>query len=251
MIAHIVTELRQRGHGAAELNEAADRRGVSRQRAAARLRRRRGGKTRVITYRIANLVVARARPPLAHPRRHLHQQGRRRDARASREAGDARAGRPRSVGRRSTRSARSGCACSPRRSTARAAFVIYDATDQKAVVTRVLRDMQLDDRRYTPKAVLGRIHKEKQEGRGPGAMSLDSYMDDAIQKAYRKRGGAPRRERARLRGPHPSPWCACSRRSATAPSASRSSARRRRSRRSTTTSSSTSSRTRTRSSTGC
>jgi DNA helicase-2/ATP-dependent DNA helicase PcrA len=63
-------------------------------------------------------------------------------------------------------------------------FVIYDGTDQKAVVARVLRDMNLDDRRYSPKAVLGRIHKEKQEGRGPAEMSKDSYLDDAIQKAY-------------------------------------------------------------------
>ncbi|HSO32237.1 MAG TPA: UvrD-helicase domain-containing protein [Labilithrix sp.] len=65
-------------------------------------------------------------------------------------------------------------------------FVIYDTTDQKAVVTRALRDLDLDDRRYPPKQVLARIHKEKQEGRGPRDMTLDSYMDDAIQKAYAK-----------------------------------------------------------------
>jgi DNA helicase II / ATP-dependent DNA helicase PcrA len=65
-------------------------------------------------------------------------------------------------------------------------FVIYDTTDQKAVVTRALRDLDLDDRRYPPKQVLARIHKEKQEGRGPSEMNLDSYMDDAIQKAYAK-----------------------------------------------------------------
>ncbi len=65
-------------------------------------------------------------------------------------------------------------------------FVIYDTTDQKAVVTRALRDLDLDDRRYPPKQVLARIHKEKQEGRGPREMNLDSYMDDAIQKAYTK-----------------------------------------------------------------
>jgi DNA helicase-2/ATP-dependent DNA helicase PcrA len=63
-------------------------------------------------------------------------------------------------------------------------FVIYDTTDQKAVVARALRDMNLDDRRYSPKSVLSRIHKEKQEGRGPDEMKLDSYLDDAIQKAY-------------------------------------------------------------------
>lgn len=63
-------------------------------------------------------------------------------------------------------------------------FVIYDSTDQKAVVTRALRDMDLDDRRYPPKVVLGRIHKEKQEGRGPNDMGRDSYVDDVVQKVY-------------------------------------------------------------------
>ncbi len=65
-------------------------------------------------------------------------------------------------------------------------FVIYDSTDQKAVMTRALRDLDLDDRRYPPKQVLARIHKEKQEGRGPDEMSLDSFMDDVLKKAYVK-----------------------------------------------------------------
>ncbi|MFO0674965.1 MAG: UvrD-helicase domain-containing protein [Polyangiaceae bacterium] len=63
-------------------------------------------------------------------------------------------------------------------------FVIYDSSDQKAVVTRALRELDLDEKRYAPRAVLSRIHKEKQEGRGPEEMSLDSYMDDAIRRVY-------------------------------------------------------------------
>jgi len=65
-------------------------------------------------------------------------------------------------------------------------FVIYDSTDQKAVMTRALRDLDLDDRRYPPKQVLARVHKEKQEGRGPSEMNRDSFMDDVLQKAYAK-----------------------------------------------------------------
>ena len=65
-------------------------------------------------------------------------------------------------------------------------FVIYDTTDQKAVMTRALRELDLDDRRYPPKQVLARVHKEKQEGRGPEDMSLDSFMDDVLKKAYVK-----------------------------------------------------------------
>jgi DNA helicase-2/ATP-dependent DNA helicase PcrA len=63
-------------------------------------------------------------------------------------------------------------------------FVIYDTQDQKAVVTRVLKDLDYDEKRYPPRAVLGRIHKEKQEGRGPDEMSADDYFDEALVKIF-------------------------------------------------------------------
>jgi len=65
-------------------------------------------------------------------------------------------------------------------------FVIYDSTDQKAVMTRAIRDLNLDEKRYPPKQVLARVLKEKQEGRGPEDMNLDTYVDDVIKKAYVK-----------------------------------------------------------------
>ncbi len=63
-------------------------------------------------------------------------------------------------------------------------FVIYDSTDQKTLVARALRELQLDEKRYPPKQVLSRLHKEKQEGRSPEEMPLDNFFDDVIQKAY-------------------------------------------------------------------
>jgi DNA helicase-2/ATP-dependent DNA helicase PcrA len=63
-------------------------------------------------------------------------------------------------------------------------FVIYDSADQKAVVTRALRELDLDEKRYPPRMALGRIHKEKQEARGPDEMAIDSYMDEALHKVY-------------------------------------------------------------------
>ena len=46
-------------------------------------------------------------------------------------------------------------------------FVIYDDSDQKAVMTRVLRDLGIDDEALPPKAVLSLVSREKREGRGP------------------------------------------------------------------------------------
>jgi DNA helicase-2/ATP-dependent DNA helicase PcrA len=69
-------------------------------------------------------------------------------------------------------------------------FVIYDVSDQKAVVTRALRDLDLDERRYPPRAILGAIHKHKQEGRGPEEAAAHSYVDDVairIFKTYEER----------------------------------------------------------------
>jgi DNA helicase-2/ATP-dependent DNA helicase PcrA len=65
-------------------------------------------------------------------------------------------------------------------------FTIYDTADQKSVATRAIRELDLDEKRYAPRAALARIHKEKQEGRGPDEMSLDSYLDEAWQKIYVK-----------------------------------------------------------------
>ncbi len=64
-------------------------------------------------------------------------------------------------------------------------FVIYDAADQKAVVTRALREHDLDERRYPPRAMLSHIHKHKQEGRGPDEAASHSYVDDVALRIFR------------------------------------------------------------------
>ncbi|MGH7329961.1 MAG: ATP-dependent helicase, partial [Polyangiaceae bacterium] len=65
-------------------------------------------------------------------------------------------------------------------------FVIYDTQDQRAVVSRVLKELDFDEKRYPPRTVLGRIHKEKQEGRGPDEMEAGDYVDDVVVKIFRK-----------------------------------------------------------------
>ena len=144
------------------------------------------GKTRVITYRIANLV---ARERVA-PWRILAVTF------TNKAAGEMRArlARPDMLGPVANDlwvgTFHATCAkflrMFPEAIDRTRSFVIYDSTDQKAVVTRALRELDFDEKRYPPKQVLSRIHKEKQEGRGPEDMSLDSYMDDAIKRAYTK-----------------------------------------------------------------
>jgi DNA helicase-2/ATP-dependent DNA helicase PcrA len=64
-------------------------------------------------------------------------------------------------------------------------FVIYDTADQRAVVARALGDLNLDERRYPPRAVLAHIHKHKQEGRGPDEAAAHSYIDDVALRIFR------------------------------------------------------------------
>jgi DNA helicase-2/ATP-dependent DNA helicase PcrA len=46
-------------------------------------------------------------------------------------------------------------------------FVIYDDSDQRAMIARVMRGLSLDDRQYPPKLIAWAINGAKQEGTGP------------------------------------------------------------------------------------
>jgi DNA helicase-2/ATP-dependent DNA helicase PcrA len=46
-------------------------------------------------------------------------------------------------------------------------FVIYDDSDQRSSMTRVIRNLELDEKRYPPKLMLSRIHHAKREGVSP------------------------------------------------------------------------------------
>ena len=124
------------------------------------------GKTRVITYRIANLLATHNVPPW----RILAVTF------TNKAAGEM---RERLVGLAGSEVVRdlwigtfhSVCSRLLRRYCAEAGlgkdFVIYDDADQKAVMTRVLRDLGVDDEAFPPKAVLSLVSREKREGRLP------------------------------------------------------------------------------------
>jgi DNA helicase-2/ATP-dependent DNA helicase PcrA len=143
------------------------------------------GKTRVITYRIANLVACARVPPyrilaVTFTNKAAGEMRARLEKLLSPEiAKDLWAATFHATCAKLLR--RHGQAVGLTRD-----FVIYDASDQKQVVTRALRDLDLDEKRYPPRAALGRIHKEKQEARGPEEMNIEGYQDEAWQKVYRR-----------------------------------------------------------------
>jgi DNA helicase-2/ATP-dependent DNA helicase PcrA len=124
------------------------------------------GKTRAITYRVANLLAVKHVPPF----RILAVTFTNKAAGEMRERLRGLAGddvvRDLWVG-----TFHSVCARLLRRYHESAGlgrdFVIYDDSDQKAVMTRVLRDLGFDEEALPPKLVLSLVSREKREGRLP------------------------------------------------------------------------------------
>ena len=133
------------------------------------------GKTRVITHRVAHLVDLRLIPPW----RILAVTFTNKAARELRERleklvpGQSRAlwvGTFHAVCARLLRAHAEQIGI-------RKDFVIYDDADQKAMLTRVLRGMDLDERAYPPKQIAFHINTAKQEGRAPDQIDArDPFM---------------------------------------------------------------------------
>jgi DNA helicase-2/ATP-dependent DNA helicase PcrA len=63
-------------------------------------------------------------------------------------------------------------------------FTIYDDQDQLALVKRVLRDLGLDEKRYQPKAMAGRINRAKQEVQGPDDIETPDSWAEVVRRVY-------------------------------------------------------------------
>ena len=63
-------------------------------------------------------------------------------------------------------------------------FVIYDDADQKAVMSRILKEKAIDEKVYPPRYVLSKIHAEKQEAKGPGESGKERGFDPTLQMLY-------------------------------------------------------------------
>ena len=140
------------------------------------------GKTRVITYRVAHLVSERA----VAPWNILAVTFTNKAAREMRERlGNLIGGRARDLW---VGTFHATCARLLRRYADQVGvkrdFSIYDDQDSRAMVKRVLKDMELDEKRYAPKLLVNRIGREKQEVRGPGDMIVGNVFDEQIQRIY-------------------------------------------------------------------
>ncbi len=145
------------------------------------------GKTRVITYRVANLLAEHRVPPY----RILAVTF------TNKAAGELRERLDQLAGEDVTRDLWIGtfhavCARLLRRYHGEVGlerqFVIYDTSDQKAVMNRVLKEMDLDDKRLPPKLALSLIHAEKREGRGPRDVDVSSRggFDETMLEVYER-----------------------------------------------------------------
>jgi DNA helicase-2/ATP-dependent DNA helicase PcrA len=63
-------------------------------------------------------------------------------------------------------------------------FTIYDDQDQQALVKRVLRDLGLDEKRYQPKAMAGRINRAKQEVQAPDEIETPDAWSEVVRRVY-------------------------------------------------------------------
>jgi DNA helicase II / ATP-dependent DNA helicase PcrA len=137
------------------------------------------GKTRVITYRIAHLLSEHRIPPyrilaVTFTNKAAGELRNRLDAIAGPEvAADLWVGTFHATCARLLR--RHHDAVGLTRS-----FVIYDDSDQKALMARIVKARGLSDRAYPPKVVLGRIHRLKREGMTPDDTDILPRLDDEV-----------------------------------------------------------------------
>ncbi len=75
-------------------------------------------------------------------------------------------------------------------------FVIYDDSDQKAVIGRVIKDLGLDDKLYAPKALRAIISAAKRDGDDPAEVDLGDGFDQNIVTIGRQYQAALRRSNA-------------------------------------------------------
>ena len=65
-------------------------------------------------------------------------------------------------------------------------FVVYDDSDQKQMITRVLRDLKYDEKRFPPRMIASLINGAKNEMHGPEEAELTGFDAERIREIYRE-----------------------------------------------------------------
>jgi DNA helicase-2/ATP-dependent DNA helicase PcrA len=63
-------------------------------------------------------------------------------------------------------------------------FVIFDDADQQALMKLALKELNLNDKQYTPQKMLGKISSAKNELIGPDEYAGATYIDDIVKRLY-------------------------------------------------------------------
>jgi DNA helicase II / ATP-dependent DNA helicase PcrA len=63
-------------------------------------------------------------------------------------------------------------------------FVIYDDTDQKSLMTRIVRELDLDDRRYAPRELMRFVERQKQQLLRPEQVSVEDAFEEVCARVY-------------------------------------------------------------------
>ncbi len=63
-------------------------------------------------------------------------------------------------------------------------WVIYDTADQLALVRDILKEMQLDEKRFSPRAILSQIGGWKNDLLTPDLVTADGYMQEICDRVY-------------------------------------------------------------------
>jgi DNA helicase II / ATP-dependent DNA helicase PcrA len=64
-------------------------------------------------------------------------------------------------------------------------WLIYDSADQLSLLRSLMRDLNLDEKRYSPQAIRAAISRQKNEMVGPDDFQAETYFDEITRRVYR------------------------------------------------------------------
>lgn len=151
------------------------------------------GKTRVLTRRIAYLINEAGIAPwnilaVTFTNKAAREMRERVENILSDKFGEPLPGQPSRLGGLSIGTFHSICARLLRIETEAIGYernwLIYDSADQLALLRALMRDMNLDEKRYSPQAIRAAISRQKNEMIGPEEFQPDSYFEEITKRVY-------------------------------------------------------------------